>query len=536
MGRRASPRPPRRSTGTATPTVPPPSCARPSPRSTASDPSRSSWPTAPTRSSRPSCSPTAARVARPRCSSPPTPCTPTSPASPAPRSCRGSGPPTSPSTSRGRVGSSTGSSPSVTFLCSPNNPTGLVDPEATVRATCSTSSRPPTASLVVDEAYGQFAPWSALELVADDRPLVVTRTFSKTWSMAAARLGYLVGPAWVVDRAARRSCCRTTSTPLKQAAGITRPAAIDAEMDARVARLVEERGRLVAAPRRAARRRVALGRQLRAVPARAPSPAPTMWQRLVERSVLVRNCSSWPRLDGCLRVTIGTAERGRRLPRRPRGDPDVSAEPTTDGRRSARVARATTETDIDVELDLDGDGAGRDRRTGLPFFDHMLDQLGRHGGFDLVVRATGRPRDRRPPHRRGRRHRARRGLRGEALGDKAGSVGSPRTGCPLDEALVEVALDLSGRPYLHYEVEFPRREDPRRPALRPAAGRGVLAGLRRRRRPSPCTSPRCAGTTPTTSSRPPSRAWPAPCATPCASRARACRPPRACCEPRGPPA
>ena len=52
--------------------------------------------------------------------------------------------------------------------------------------------------LVVDEAYGQFAPWSALELVDEERPLVVTRTFSKTWSMAAARLGYLVGQQYVI--------------------------------------------------------------------------------------------------------------------------------------------------------------------------------------------------------------------------------------------------------------------------------------------------------------------------------------------------
>ena len=74
---------------------------------------------------------------------------------------------------------------------------------------CSTS-RP--GSLVVDEAYGQFAPWSALELVDDDRPLVVTRTYSKTWSMAAARLGYLVGPRRPRRPARRRSCCRTTST------------------------------------------------------------------------------------------------------------------------------------------------------------------------------------------------------------------------------------------------------------------------------------------------------------------------------------
>ena len=87
-----------------------------------------------------------------------------------------------------------GSRPTVTFLCSPNNPTGLVETEADVRALLEEVP----GLLVVDEAYGQFAPWSALSLVDGDRPLVVTRTFSKTWSMAAARLGYLVGPAWLV--------------------------------------------------------------------------------------------------------------------------------------------------------------------------------------------------------------------------------------------------------------------------------------------------------------------------------------------------
>jgi len=80
--------------------------------------------------------------------------------------------------------------PAITFLCSPNNPTGLLDDEATVREVLSLAP----GLLVVDEAYGQFAPWSALELVDDDQPLVVTRTYSKTWSLAAARLGYLIGP------------------------------------------------------------------------------------------------------------------------------------------------------------------------------------------------------------------------------------------------------------------------------------------------------------------------------------------------------
>jgi len=81
--------------------------------------------------------------------------------------------------------------PEICFLCSPNNPTGLVETEETVTRVLDLAP----GLLVVDEAYGQFAPWSALELVDEERPLVVTRTYSKTWSMAAARLGYLIGPS-----------------------------------------------------------------------------------------------------------------------------------------------------------------------------------------------------------------------------------------------------------------------------------------------------------------------------------------------------
>jgi histidinol-phosphate aminotransferase len=192
--------------------------------------------------------------------------------------------------------------PSVAFLCSPNNPTGVVDDEATVRATLE-MVQAVDGLLVVDEAYGQFAPWSALGLVADDVPLVVSRTFSKTWSMAAARLGYLVGPAEVVAEL-EKVVLPYHLDAIKQIAGCLALDHVGA-MDERVARLVEERGRLVA--------------RLTGLPVEVwPSGAnfvlfrPTaadgaeVWQQLVDRSVLVRNCSSWPRLEGCLRVTIGT--------------------------------------------------------------------------------------------------------------------------------------------------------------------------------------------------------------------------------------
>ena len=121
--------------------------------------------------------------------------------------------------------------------------------------------------------------------------------------------------------------------------------------------------------------------------------------------------------------------------------------------RAGRVARHTNETEILIALGLDG-GGSVDVTTGLPFFDHMLNQLGRHGGFALSVEATG-------DLEIDAHHTVEDvGIAlGEAfagaLGDKAGirRFGSNRV--PLDEALVDVALDLSGRPYLHYEVDFP---------------------------------------------------------------------------------
>ena len=133
--------------------------------------------------------------------------------------------------------------PAVAFLCSPNNPTGVVDDEATVRATLDAVAAV-DGLLVVDEAYGQFAPWSALELLGHDVAMVVTRTFSKTWSMAGARLGYLVGPAPVVAEL-EKVVLPYHLDAVKQVAGRLALDHVE-EMDARVARLVEERGRLVA--------------------------------------------------------------------------------------------------------------------------------------------------------------------------------------------------------------------------------------------------------------------------------------------------
>ena len=161
--------------------------------------------------------------------------------------------------------------------------------------------------VVVDEAYGQFAGSSALDLVrSGGRPApsgsVVVRTFSKTWSMAGLRLGYLVGAPAVVD------ACELVVLPYhldaaKQLAGRLALRFVD-EMETRVAMLNEERGRIAAA--------------LAELPVESwPSDAnfilfrptaeraPEVWYDLLDASVLVRDCSEWPGLAGCLRVTVG---------------------------------------------------------------------------------------------------------------------------------------------------------------------------------------------------------------------------------------
>jgi len=202
------------------------------------------------------------------------------------------------------------SSPTVTFVCSPNNPTGRAETAGTVAHVL---ERAP-GLVVVDEAYGQFAPWSALELVGGAAPganrLVVVRTFSKTWSMAACRLGYLVAAPDVVE------ACEAVSLPyhldaMTQLAGRLALRHVDA-MERRVATITEERGRIAAALADMA---------VEAWPSDANfilfrpigRAARDVWQRLLDSSVLVRDCSTWPGLDECLRVTVGTAQENDRF-------------------------------------------------------------------------------------------------------------------------------------------------------------------------------------------------------------------------------
>jgi imidazoleglycerol-phosphate dehydratase len=121
--------------------------------------------------------------------------------------------------------------------------------------------------------------------------------------------------------------------------------------------------------------------------------------------------------------------------------------------RTASRSRTTGETDITIEVDLDGTGSTK-CSTGLPFFDHMLDQLGRHGGMDLRVTATG-DLDIDAHHTVEDTGILLGQVLADALGDKTGVRRFASIRVPLDEAVVDAVLDLSGRPFLHYEIDPP---------------------------------------------------------------------------------
>lgn len=149
--------------------------------------------------------------------------------------------------------------------------------------------------------------------------------------------------------------------------------------------------------------------------------------------------------------------------------------------RTADITRTTKETDIRVELDLDGRGESS-AETGMPFFDHMLQQLGKHAGWDLSVRCTG------DLQVDGHHTTEDCGIAigqalQQALGDKAGVRRFASIVVPLDEAAVEVSLDLAGRNFVLFDVPIPAEtigsfdtgllEDSCAPSPRPPSSRST---------------------------------------------------------------
>ncbi len=275
---------------------------------TASTRRRCSPPTARTRCSRPSCSPTPGRVGRSRRSSRRTRCTPRSPGSTGATVVEGER--------------------AADFTLDPAEVERVLDRAPAARRVPDVAEQPDRARragragprscstldaglVVVDEAYAQFADWTALDLVDEDVPLVVTRTFSKTWSMAGARLGYLIGPTWLVAEL-DKVVLPYHLDAVKQIAGRLRPA---------VRRRHGRAGRPDRRRARAARRR------------RCGDA-----DRRVRRAAPTSSCSAPTRRLG---GRAGLAGAGRPQRARPRLLELAAARPTASGSPSARPTRTT---------------------------------------------------------------------------------------------------------------------------------------------------------------------------------------------------
>ncbi|SMF61085.1 histidinol-phosphate transaminase [Allosphingosinicella indica] len=326
------------------------------------------------------------------------------------------------------------------FLCSPDNPTGGIVAADTL---CAIADALPETILVVDEAYIEFSCAESVAREAVRRPnLVVLRTLSKAFGLAGARIGAAIGSRALIALAAR-------ALPPYPLSSLSIAAALDALAPERrrlhadrIARIIAERARMAERLRRASgldRVRDGGGNFLFL---EAKDPA-KLRESFAAAGILARFRET--AAPGGVRLTIGTrAENDAVLAALGIGDSPV-------GSRRADIARDTNETRIAVAIDLDA-AAPRRIDTGVPFFDHMLDQVAAHGGFSLLLTCTG--------DLHVDAHHciedcaiAFGSALSKALGDRSG-IGRYGFSLPMDEARAEILLDLSGRPYSLFEGSF----------------------------------------------------------------------------------
>ncbi|MFN2609376.1 MAG: histidinol-phosphate transaminase [Actinomycetota bacterium] len=192
--------------------------------------------------------------------------------------------------------------PDIVFLCSPNNPTGNTHTEEEIAAVC---ARAP-GIVLLDEAYAEFSGTTYARLIEDFDHLVVTRSFSKAWRLAGARIGYLLAQPWVIEELQKVRLPYHLSA-LTQAVALT---AVDhaGELLSTVETIRHERDRLWT--------ELSTTRSITAFPSQAnfilfrtqERPATQVWQGLLDKGILVRDFSDVQGLEDCLRVSVGTPD------------------------------------------------------------------------------------------------------------------------------------------------------------------------------------------------------------------------------------
>jgi histidinol-phosphate aminotransferase/imidazoleglycerol-phosphate dehydratase/histidinol-phosphatase len=326
------------------------------------------------------------------------------------------------------------------FICAPNNPTGNPVPRGAVEAVMAAL---PDTIVVLDEAYIEFSDSESLAaLAATTENLVVLRTLSKAYGLAGARIGCAIGhPATIAMAARALPPYPLPSLSIEAAMSALAPSrrAVHAE---RIARIKAERERLAglleAAP--GVNKVLSGGGNFLFLEVDDPAALAAKLRQLGIRARFRPNAA-----PGGVRLTIGTeAENAAALAA-------FGAAPDGVPARRADVVRDTKETKIAVSIDLDR-ASPRKIDTGIPFYDHMLDQVAAHAGFSLLLTCDG-DLDIDGHHSIEDCAIAFGTALSRALGERRG-IGRFGFALPMDETEAQVLIDLSGRPYSVFEGSF----------------------------------------------------------------------------------
>lgn len=345
------------------------------------------------------------------------------------------------------------------FICSPNNPTGNSFPVEQIEDILERFG----GVVVLDEAYIDFSVRPSLTSLVKRYPnLIVLQTLSKAWGMAGLRIGLAMADPALIGLMSKVKYPYNINVVAQKMA----LAKLDAEAkDNAVAQIVGQSFRLEKELVKCQEVKGVYSSDANFLLVRFDNPD-EVYERLLSGGVIVRNRSRVPGCEGCLRVTVGTPAENDRLLRLLAGPEcgDRSGDRTAVARRSGtenlgerhvRIVRDTKETKVALELDLDSCGLSR-ISTGLPFFDHMLEQIPNHGGVSLAIEAKG--------DLQVDEHHTIEDVGivlgeaiGAALGDK---LGMARYGfvLPMDDCDAAVLMDFGGRIDFKWNAEFKREK------------------------------------------------------------------------------
>lgn len=340
------------------------------------------------------------------------------------------------------------------FICSPNNPTGNSFPVEQIEDILERFG----GVVVLDEAYIDFSVRPSLTSLVKRYPnLIVLQTLSKAWGMAGLRIGLAIADPAVIALMSKVKYPYNINVLAQKMALMKLD---EAAKDKAVAEIVGQRFRLEKELRKCPEVKGIYSSDANFLMVRFENPD-EVYERLLAGGVIVRNRSKVSGCEGCLRITVGTPVENDRLLRLLSSSVAESVEATTPGmeilgERHIRIVRNTKETKIALELDLDSIGGSGHISTGLPFFDHMLDQIPNHGGVALSINAKG--------DLQVDEHHTIEDVGivfGEAINAALGSkLGMARYGfvLPMDDCDAAVLMDFGGRIDFKWNAEFKREK------------------------------------------------------------------------------